>query len=196
MLDLKMLSLFFLLTALPLSALDKADLIKAAEEIALPDDPNASGEDKKFIQRAYQIAQNAITNGNHPFGALLVYQGAIIMEYENQVITTQDITRHAELGLISKATRNLTPEIIHQSTLYTSTEPCIMCCGSIYWAKVKRVVYGVKSSQFSKLLDNAFTAKDSRTLYLEINPETQIIGPVLEKEGLLIHANYWATPEE
>ena len=164
---------------------------KKAVEIAFPDSKDATAKDRVYMKRANQIAINAMKNGNHPFGALLVYNDTIIMECENQVVTTKDLTLHAETGLVAKATRNLTPEIIAKSTLYTSTEPCIMCCGALFWAKVKKIVYGVTSKQFEALLDDGFNATNVHDIFKQIGPQVEIVGPLLEKEGLLIHAGFW-----
>jgi tRNA(Arg) A34 adenosine deaminase TadA len=89
---------------------------------------------ERFIRRAIELSVLAKDHGNHPFGALLVNDdNEIILEAENTVYTEHDVTRHAELNLVSKASRTLDPEVIQQSTLYTSTEPCAMCSGSIFW---------------------------------------------------------------
>ena len=56
------------------------------------------------MKRACELASSAIEHGNHPFGALLVRDGEILLEFENQVITSGDVTQHAETGLIGLAT--------------------------------------------------------------------------------------------
>jgi tRNA(Arg) A34 adenosine deaminase TadA len=38
----------------------------------------------------------------------------------------------------------LAPEVLETATLYTSTEPCVMCSGAICWAGIGRVVYGCR----------------------------------------------------
>ena len=109
---------------------------------ALPDDPLSTPADQEFIRRAYEIARSAHAHGNRPFGALLVHNGKRIAEYENRVNISGDVTQHAETGLVALATPKFSLDILSQSILYTSTEPCIMCCGAIYWADIPKMVYG------------------------------------------------------
>lgn len=160
---------------------------------ALPDDSLANDFDRKFIKRTYEIARNAVEHGNHPFGALLVHEGKVVAEFENDVVTSKDITKHAETGLIGFASKTLSRKILSACTLYTSTEPCIMCSGAIYWAGIQKIVYGVSESQ----MDIQINAKSkdfrisSDEVFQKINPNMLIIGPVLEKEGLEIHATFW-----
>ena len=93
-------------------------------------------DDEIFISKTYQLAKNTQAKGNHPFGALLAVDGKIILTAEHTVITDSDATRHAELNLVSKATQALDSETLERSTLYTSTEPCAMCAGAIFWAGI------------------------------------------------------------
>lgn len=159
---------------------------------ALPDDSIATTQDRQFVQRTYELAKNAAAHGNYPFGALLVHEGKIVAEFENETTTSGDVTKHAETGLISNASKKLSRKILSESTLYTSTEPCLMCTGAIYWARIPKVVFGTSEHQMD--LVNDAGSKDhrisSRDAFRKIKPETIIIGPLLEKEGLAIHAAY------
>jgi tRNA(Arg) A34 adenosine deaminase TadA len=158
---------------------------------ALPDDPAATSSDRKWISRAYEIARSAVAHGNHPFGALLVHNGEMVFECENQVVTSKDVTRHAETGLVSRSTAKLDAKILSQSTLYTSTEPCPMCCGAIHWSGISKVVYGVTSSQMAKTIGREYRGIPCREIFSRINPMITIVGPVLEEEGLNIHREFW-----
>ena len=107
-----------------------------------------------FIRRAIELAKQAKKKSNAPFGALLVHNGVVLMEAENTVVTDRDPTRHAELSLVSAACRTLSAEDIVSCTLYTSTEPCAMCAGAIYWAGITRVVFGFPESGLQKLVSS------------------------------------------
>jgi tRNA(Arg) A34 adenosine deaminase TadA len=88
--------------------------------------------DKDYINRCYVLAEQAVDHGDHPFGALLVIDGEIVIETQNSVLIDQDITCHAELNLIRAAVYKFDRQTINRATLYTSTEPCAMCAGAIY----------------------------------------------------------------
>ena len=137
--------------------------------------------DEDWVRRAIELAAEARLRGDEPFGALLVYEGDVILEARNAVNTDRDVTQHAELRLISKATRFLDPAVIAASTLYTSTEPCPMCAGAIYWAGVPRVVFGFPAAALG---DMGPPPRQPRAA-----PE--ISGPVLEDEARMVHEGYW-----
>lgn len=157
----------------------------------LPDDPTATEADRNYIRRTYEIAKSAMANGNHPFGALLVYSGEIIAEFENAVVTSRDVTKHAETGLVGLASQKFDPEILSQSTLYTSTEPCVMCCGAIHWLGIARMVYGTSSAQMAKSQGDNDAGFSCKEIFSKINPSLKISGPLLEAEGIKIHQSFW-----
>jgi tRNA(Arg) A34 adenosine deaminase TadA len=173
----------------------------AKQIIALPDDPSTSDADRKLMTYAYTLAEQAVDHGNHPFSALLVKDGEIIFEYENTIYSTQDVTQHAETGLISQATRQFDRETLARSTLYASTEPCMMCCGAIRWAGIRKVVYGTTSSKLTEVVRQIYpSAADNplpenplaiREIFERTEPSIQVHGPLMEAEGIAIHQRYW-----
>jgi tRNA(Arg) A34 adenosine deaminase TadA len=143
-----------------------------------------------LIKKCYAIARRAVARGNHPFGALLWKDGEVLMEAENTVVTQMDVTGHAELNLVRMASKRLDPETLIGSTLYTSTEPCIMCQGAIYWAGIPRVVYGVAGSSLAAL-QSATWYVSSRESYQRMRAVIEVSGPTLETEGMELHQQFW-----
>ena len=144
--------------------------------------------DEALVRRCYTLAKAAVDAGNHPFGALLVIGGEIVLEAQNRVLTDQDVTRHAELSLVSEASRQFEPDLLATATLYTSTEPCAMCCGAIYWAGIRKLVYGVGGDTLGKHVNEGFVVS-SRSLLA--SHQVIIRGPVLESEGMTQHSAFW-----
>ena len=96
--------------------------------------------DETLLLRAIQLARAARDGGNHPFGALLAgADGVVALEAENTVVTGSDATGHAETNLVRLASRAHTRDELAAMSLYTSTEPCAMCAGAIYWSGIARV---------------------------------------------------------
>jgi len=124
---------------------------------------------------------------------LLVKDGKILAEYSNCVISTGDVTKHAETGLISTFSPKIPRETFVQSTLYTSTEPCAMCCGAIFFSGIGRVVYGTSEAPFLKTMGLPPDADPltSHELIHRISPSTKVLGPLMEAEGLEIHQDFW-----
>lgn len=144
-----------------------------------------------LIRRAYDIARSAVAHGNHPFGALLVHDGTVVAESENEVVTTGDVTRHAETCLVARVSPQFDSERLTECTLVTSTEPCIMCCGAIHWAAIGRIVFGVRGQKMVETFDAEYNGIVSRDVFKKLNPNVEIVGPVLEEEGLVTHRDFW-----
>ncbi|MFB3109501.1 MAG: nucleoside deaminase [Candidatus Binatia bacterium] len=154
---------------------------------ALPDDPMSTEVDREYILRTYELARSAVVNGNHPFGALLVYKGKIIIEFEHSAVTTRDLTKHAETGLVAVVTQQFYRNILSESILYTSTECCIMCCGAIHWAGILKLVYGVTASHARKAVGREYEGIPCKEVFQRINPTVTVVGPLMEEEGLKVH---------
>jgi tRNA(Arg) A34 adenosine deaminase TadA len=148
-----------------------------------------------FVRAAIKIARNAREHGNHPFGALLVDQaGNILLEAENTVITEKDCTGHAETNLMRQASRLYDPAFLATCTLYTSTEPCPMCAGAIFWGNVRRVVYGLSEEAFYEIIEP--DAEEAlylpcRDVFDKGRKQVEVFGPVLEEEARQVHEGFW-----
>jgi tRNA(Arg) A34 adenosine deaminase TadA len=148
-------------------------------------------EHEALIRETLDLARRAVEKGNHPFGALLWRDGEILLSAENTVVTDRDHTRHAELNLVSMAMRNLNPESIGQITLYTSTEPCPMCSGAIYWAGIPRVVFACSGEALAGLTGGGLRLS-CREVFERGERPTEVLGPILEREALAIHREFWS----
>ena len=92
---------------------------------------------EQFVRQAIALAAEARGRGNHPFGALLVLGGEVVLTATNTVVTDRDPTAHAETNLVAAAIRHLPRDQIGRAVLYTSCEPCAMCAGKMYWAGIR-----------------------------------------------------------
>lgn len=144
----------------------------------------------RFIRRCIELAESAVQKGNHPFGALLVHKGEIILEAENTVNTANDPTGHAELNLVRLAAQKLPPEVLKEVTLYTSTEPCMMCSGGIYWAGISHVVYACAETTLAKYAGEDFLTP-SRDIFAKGKRVVKVEGPILDEEAAVLHAKFW-----
>jgi tRNA(Arg) A34 adenosine deaminase TadA len=95
-----------------------------------------------FMARAIQLAiENVHAGRGGPFGAVVVRNGSIIAEGTNLVTSTNDPTAHAEMVAIRQACRSLASFQLSDCEMYASSEPCPMCMGAIYWARLARVYF-------------------------------------------------------
>ena len=145
---------------------------------------------EEFIKRAYALAQEAAVKGDHPFSALLVVSGLIVLECLNTVNTSGDVTRHPELDILRLASTSVSRSDLEQAVLYASTEPCAMCCGAIYWSGVPTLVYGCSAETLGEIAGGSFVVP-SRELLSKGKRAIDVIGPILPEEGAEIHRKFW-----
>jgi len=100
--------------------------------------------DEYFMREALKQAQLAYSAGEVPVGAIVTWDNKIIARGYNQVEQLNDSTAHAEMLALTSAFNMLGSKYLPEATIYITIEPCLMCCGAIYWAKVGRIVYGAE----------------------------------------------------
>lgn len=152
--------------------------------------------DLEFLRRAIDLARSARSHGNHPFGALLVDgAGNLVLEAENTVVTQRDSTGHAETNLVRLASQKYDRDFLATCTLYTSTEPCAMCAGAVYWSGIGRIVYGLSESRLIQLTganpENPTLQLPCRTVFAAGQRSIQVTGPLLEPEAEVVHKGFW-----
>ncbi|MBS1584378.1 MAG: nucleoside deaminase [Bacteroidetes bacterium] len=94
------------------------------------------------MREALKLARTAYDAGEIPVGALVVWDNKIIARGYNQVEQLNDSTAHAEMIALTAAFNQLGSKYLPEATVYVTVEPCLMCCGAMYWSKVSRIVFG------------------------------------------------------
>ena len=114
--------------------------------------------DNPFMARAIQLSlDNVVAGRGGPFGAVIVKNGVIVAEGVNRVTSTNDPTAHGEVVAIRAACAKLGAFELHECAIYTSCEPCPMCLGAIYWARLARIYFGNVAADASKIgFDDSF----------------------------------------
>lgn len=97
--------------------------------------------ENEFMKRAIELSINSVSSGGGPFGAVVVKDGKIIAEASNSVTNDNDPTAHAEINAIRKATKVLNSFNLEGCDIYSSCEPCPMCLGAIYWARIDKLYF-------------------------------------------------------
>jgi tRNA(adenine34) deaminase len=94
------------------------------------------------MEAAIRLARAAAVREEVPIGAIIVHEGRVIAEANNETIARGDPTAHAEILAIRKALEAVGEDRLLDATLYVTLEPCAQCAGAIVLAKVGRVVFG------------------------------------------------------
>lgn len=132
-------------------------------------------DDEKFMRQALELAKRAGAEGEVPVGAVVVRDGIVIGEGWNRPIATADPTAHAEIQAMRAAARGLGNYRLTGSALYVTLEPCEMCLGAMFHARVARVVFG---------------ASDPKKRILK--PQTVVQGGVLAAESGRLLSDFFA----
>jgi tRNA(adenine34) deaminase len=104
-------------------------------------------DDTYFMQQALKEAVAAYEADEVPVGAVVVLKNKIIARGHNQVELLNDSTAHAEILALTSAFNKLGSKYLPEAILYVTVEPCLMCCGAMYWAKIGRIVYGTSDEK-------------------------------------------------
>jgi guanine deaminase len=118
---------------------------------------------EKFMRRAIELAREGMeNNAGGPFGCVVVLDGEIIGEGNNNVTSTNDPTAHAEIVAVREACKSLNSFQLEGCSVYTSCEPCPMCLGAIYWARPDKVFFACTRE------DAAAVGFDDELIYNEL----------------------------
>ena len=145
------------------------------------------------MREAIRLANESVERGGGPFGAVIVKDGEVIAGSSNSVTIDNDPTAHAEVNTIRQACRKLGTFDLTGATIYTSCEPCPMCLGAIYWARISRIFYGNnrKDARDIDFADDFIYEELDRSM----DERTVPIIPLLRDEAL-ISFRMWMAKED
>lgn len=152
-------------------------------------------QDKLFMQEAIALSAAAVAHGNEPFGAVLVKNGEIVYTNENQIYTKHDPTFHAEFGLIRRFCEETGITDLSKYTLYSSCEPCFMCCGAMVWTKLGRLVYGASDIDLCEIL-GVSGSKCSEIVFSQSGANIEVVSGILRDEALAVLKKYFSDHEK
>lgn len=136
----------------------------------------------KYMRMAIDLANKNIQNGGGPFGAVIVRQNEVVGAGANQVTNHNDPTAHAEILAIREASQNLNDYNLSDCTLYTTCEPCPMCLGAIYWARIPHVFFGNNRQDAAGIgFDDEFIYKE---IQLPLQKRSILMEPMLGEEAI------------
>ena len=149
---------------------------------------------QRHLRAANAVAQRAFEAGHHPFGAVLVGPDheTVLSEQGNV-----DTVNHAEAVLARMAALAWSADELWGCTLYTTVEPCCMCAGTLYWANIGRLVYGMDERRLLQFTGNH---RQNPTMDLPCRDEfvhgqtgSRVWGPVppVEAEIAALHITFW-----
>ena len=151
--------------------------------------------DNRFMTRAIQLAVDNVAAGKGgPFGAVLVREGKIVAEGVNRVTASHDPTAHAEIVAIREACTKLGVFELNDCELYSSCEPCPMCLGASYWARLSRIYFGSSAADASQFgFDDSFIY---RQLSLGLPERSIPMIPMMREQALAAFRAWRESPNK
>jgi tRNA(adenine34) deaminase len=140
----------------------------------------------QFMRAALEEAKRARKSDEIPIGAIVTFKNEIIGRGFNSVIKNSDPTCHAEIMALRDAAHFLSNYRLPQVNLYVTLEPCIMCLGAIFQARVKQVYFGAYDAKFHSC-DPSQQLVNNKT----INHHTLFKGGILEEQCSALLKNYF-----
>ena len=139
-----------------------------------------------FMRAALDEAEKARELDEIPIGAIVTLDNEIIGRGYNSVIKNSDPTCHAEIMALRDAAHHLSNYRLPEINLYVTLEPCIMCLGAIFHARVKQVYFGAYDAKFHSCDPNQQLVNNKI-----INHHTSFSGGILEKECSTLLKTYF-----
>jgi tRNA(adenine34) deaminase len=141
--------------------------------------------DEYFMMLAIKEAKKALEDDEVPIGAVAVLDGKVIARGHNMTERLNDPTAHAEMIALTSAFNLLGSKSLREASLYVTVEPCLMCAGAVYWAKISKVVYGADDEK------NGY--KRTTGTNWPFHPKAELIRGVLKEECRQLMKDFFKT---
>ena len=140
--------------------------------------------DERHMRAAIAASRAALAAGNRPYGAVLVTGGAELLVAGNEEVMSGDCTAHAETVLLRRARERFGATATIGATVYASGEPCAMCCGAMFWAGVRRIVYAASQAEMALVMGGSLLPIGARAVLAGSVPRVVVDGPLLAAEAI------------
>ena len=130
-------------------------------------------DDNYFMKQALIEAQKAFEVDEVPVGAVIAIDNKIIARAHNLTQRLNDVTAHAEMQVITSAANYLNGKYLSGCTLYVTLEPCVMCIGAIYWARLSRIVFAAGDPK-----------RGFQRAHINLHPKSTVSSGIMESEAV------------
>ena len=130
-------------------------------------------DDNYFMKQALIEAQKAFEADEIPVGAVIAIDNKIIARAHNLTERLNDVTAHAEMQVITSAANYLNGKYLSGCTLYVTLEPCVMCFGAIYWARLSRIVFAAGDPK-----------RGYQRAHIDLHPKSTVSSGIMESEAV------------
>ena len=149
-----------------------------------------SVDHEKFMALAIEESRAGLRAGDRPFGSVIVQAGEVIGRAYANPHSTGDPTAHAEVMAIRDAAANLKSLSLKGCTLYTSCDPCPMCCGATMFSGIERLVIGARSAKLAEIRGESPRTYSAENLAGQMHMKLEVIRGILETEAEKVLAEF------
>lgn len=143
---------------------------------------------EQFMREAIKLSIDSVKTNGGPFGAVIVKDNKIIASGSNKVVQNNDPTAHAEVNAIREAAKSLGTFNLQGCVIYTSCEPCPMCLGAIYWARLDKIYFANTKADAKEInFDDSFIYEEISLSYNKRKVETK---QILREEALIAFTDW------
>ncbi len=146
---------------------------------------DAHTTDRLMMTRCIELSKSSGRSGEYPYAAVICRHGKIVAESMNRVSHERDVTRHAEIVVISLAQKALATVSLDDCEIYINAEPCALCSFAIRESRIRRVVYGLSSPHMGgmtkwNILGDTDLSKSMPEVYA---PPPEVVSGYMEGEA-------------
>lgn len=148
---------------------------------------------EELMRKAIELSMENVKNNGGPFGAVIAKDGEIIAIGKNRVTDSCDPTAHAEVSAIREAAKKLNTFDLSGYEIYSSCEPCPMCLGAIYWARLDKLYFANTKTDAKNIgFDDSFIYEE-----IELSPDKRRLpSEELLREEAIKTFEYWMEKED
>lgn len=147
---------------------------------------------EELMKKAIELSIDNVKNNGGPFGAVIAKNGEIVATGVNRVTDSCDPTAHAEVSAIRAATEKLNTFDLSGYEIYSSCEPCPMCLGAIYWARLDKLYYANNKTDAKNIgFDDSFIYEE-----IELDPkQRKLPSEELMRDEAIVAFENWMSSE-
>lgn len=137
-------------------------------------------EHDRYMTHAIELALEHTPDS--PFAAVLIdtESGEILAEGYDR--SSESPLLHAEMDALNRYFASDRSVPLERLQLYTTAEPCPMCAGALYWARIPKVIFGTKVGTLKRLDWDQIDVPAGELMRKAQYPRLQVVGPVMENE--------------
>ena len=140
-----------------------------------------------FMNEAIKEAHYALNNNEVPVGGILVdiKTKEVIYKSYNKVNKEKNAMYHCEIDLIMHSCKALSRKYLHDTVMFVTLEPCLMCASAISEVHIDKLYFGAYDNKNGGIENFNFHTKREHAF------KTEIYGGIMENDCKALLDNFF-----